>query len=79
MADPLADVYACIDVTDPEPPGPDCPFFDLPNVVLSPHLAGSMGNECRRMGRFILDEIGRYLAGCPLKGEISLESAATLA
>ena len=73
------DVYACIDVTDPEPPEPDCPLFDLPNVVLSPHLAGSLGNECRRMGKFILDEIDRYLAGAPLKGEISLESTATLA
>ena len=73
------DVYACIDVTDPEPPEPGCPLFDLPNVVLTPHLAGSMGNECRRMGRFIIDEIDRYLAGQPLEGEISLESAATFA
>lgn len=73
------DVYACIDVTDPEPPEPDCPLFGLPNVVLTPHLAGSMGNECRRLGQFVLQEIDRYLAGRPLKGEITCEQAAALA
>lgn len=73
------DVYACIDVTDPEPPEPGCPLFSLPNVVLTPHLAGSMGGECHRMGKFIIDEIDRYLAGLPLEGEITREQATTLA
>jgi len=73
------DVYACIDVTEPEPPEADCPLFNLPNVVLTPHLAGSMGNECRRIGQFICNEIDRYLAGRPLEGEITRELAATLA
>ncbi|MEN8254574.1 MAG: hydroxyacid dehydrogenase [Verrucomicrobiota bacterium] len=73
------DVFACIDVTEPEPPELGCPFFGLPNVVLTPHLAGSFGNERRRLGHFIVDEIDRYLAGQPLKGEITCEEAATLA
>ena len=73
------DIYACLDVTDPEPPEEGSPLLDLPNAILTPHLAGSAGNECRRMGDFIVEEIDRYLAGQPLKGEIAREQAAFLA
>ncbi|MBA5730191.1 peptidase dimerization domain-containing protein [Aerococcaceae bacterium INB8] len=34
---------ALLDVTSPEPPEADSPSYDLPNVVLSPHIAGSAG------------------------------------
>ncbi len=73
------DVYACIDVTDPEPPDPDCPLLTLPNVILTPHLAGTMGRECPRLGRYMVHELDRYLAGRPLKGEVVRERADTLA
>lgn len=69
------DVTACIDVTDPEPPEAGSPLFELPNVVLTPHLAGSMGNEARRMGAYIVGEIDRWLAGEPLEYEITREAA----
>lgn len=74
------DLMAILDVTFPhEPPEPQSPLWRLPNVVLTPHIAGSTGQECRRMGRFMIDEFKRYLAGQPLQWQITREKAAILA
>ncbi|HEY8744097.1 MAG TPA: hydroxyacid dehydrogenase [Chloroflexota bacterium] len=73
------DLQAVLDVTYPEPPLPGSPLFSLPNVVLTPHIAGSRDAECRRMGRYAVDELQRYLAGEPLHWQISRERAAVLA
>jgi len=73
------DVYACIDVTEPDPPAPDCPLLHMPNVVLTPHLAGAMGRECPRLGQYMVEELERYLAGWPLMGEVVREVAGMLA
>jgi len=67
------DLTAVLDVTDPEPPLPDCPLVDLPNAIVTPHIAGSLDGECGRMGRSMVDELQRYLAGKPLLGRISPE------
>lgn len=73
------DLFAVLDVTYPEPPLPDSPFYDLPNVVLTPHIAGSMGNECRRMGRYMIDEFRRYQAGEPFHYEVTNDMMSRLA
>jgi phosphoglycerate dehydrogenase-like enzyme len=73
------DLYAVLDVTDPEPPLEGSPLYSLPNVILTPHIAGSMLTECRRMGQYMIAECRRYLAGQPLKWEINRESAKRLA
>ena len=74
-----SDLYAILDVTHPEPPEPGSPLYTLPNVILTPHIAGSMFGECRRMGQYAIDECKRYLAGEPLQWAISREQAKIMA
>ena len=66
-------IRAVLDVTDPEPLPADSPLWELPNVVLSPHLAGSKGAEVRRMANGAIDEVGRVLAGEPLRFRVPPE------
>lgn len=73
------DLQAVLDVTWPEPPAADSPFYTLPNVVLTPHIAGSLAGECRRMGREMVGELRRYLAGEPLRLQITRAQARTMA
>jgi phosphoglycerate dehydrogenase-like enzyme len=65
------DLQFVLDVTCPEPPEPTSPLYDLPNIVLTPHIAGSAGAECLRMGRFVVEELQRFIAGRPLEGAVS--------
>jgi phosphoglycerate dehydrogenase-like enzyme len=60
-------ISAVIDVTDPEIPPPDSPLFELPNVLLTPHMAGAVGSERARLGRLVANEIERFIAGEPLQ------------
>lgn len=54
---------AILDVTDPEPLPADSPLYDLPNAVVTPHLAGSQGNEAARLGLAVTEEAERLVAG----------------
>jgi phosphoglycerate dehydrogenase-like enzyme len=69
------DLHAVLDVTAEEPPPSDSLLYSLPNVILTPHIAGSAGNECRRMGRYMVEELQRYVAGVPLKWSVTPEAA----
>jgi len=73
------DLTAVLDVLDPEPPVRGTPLLQMPNVLVTPHIAGSLGPECRRLGRTMVEELGRYLAGEPLLWQITEEFAARLA
>jgi phosphoglycerate dehydrogenase-like enzyme len=74
-----ADLTAVLDVIFPEPPLPDSPLLTLPNVVLTPHIAGAYDEECRRLGRGLLDELDRLLAGRPLRWRITRRQTARMA
>ncbi|MEV0611952.1 hydroxyacid dehydrogenase [Nonomuraea sp. NPDC050404] len=63
-------ISAVLDVTDPEPLPPGHPLFALPNVLITPHLAGAQGRELRRLGEFAVAEVGRLLNGQPLLGRV---------
>ncbi|MCX4904465.1 hydroxyacid dehydrogenase [Streptomyces sp. NBC_00878] len=61
---------AILDVTDPEPLPVDSPLFDLPNAFITPHLAGSQGNEVARLGLAVTEEAERLLSGRELAHRI---------
>jgi phosphoglycerate dehydrogenase-like enzyme len=57
---------AVIDVTEPEVLPVDSPLYDLPNVTLTPHVAGAVGTELARLGASAVGEVRRFAAGQPL-------------
>lgn len=67
------DITAVLDVTWPEPPEPGHPFYTLPNAVLTPHIAGSMGREVERMSRYMLEEFRRFRTGEPCLYEVTMD------
>ena len=70
---------AVLDVTDPEPPVEGHPFYELENVILTPHIAGSAGAECYRMGAYMLEEAERYLKGEALRYAVTEKMLETMA
>ena len=58
---------AILDVTEPEVLPTGHPLYTLPNVFLTPHLAGSTGTELRRLGHAALAEVERFVAGAPFE------------
>ena len=59
-------LHAVVDVTEPAHLPADSPLYNLPNVLLTPHIAGSVGNELHRMADSAVDELTRYAEGLPL-------------
>ncbi|MFF8394071.1 hydroxyacid dehydrogenase [Streptomyces sp. NPDC016172] len=61
---------AVLDVTDPEPLPAGSPLYQLPNVFLTPHIAGSLGNELERLGHIVVEELERLAGGLPPVHEV---------
>jgi phosphoglycerate dehydrogenase-like enzyme len=57
---------AGLDVCEKEPLPADSPLWELPNVVISPHLAGSSSQKERRCVEILVDNLGRFGRGEPL-------------
>jgi phosphoglycerate dehydrogenase-like enzyme len=59
-------VRAALDVTDPEPLPEGHPLWSCPNLLLTPHVAGSSPQFAPRSLHTAADELRRYIAGEPL-------------
>ncbi len=56
-----------------------CPLFWCPNAILTPHIAGSTGNEPQRMAYYMMEEMEKFISGEPTKYEVTLESLERMA
>lgn len=67
---------AVLDVYEQEPPQADCPLYDLPNVLMMPHMAGPTVDLRRLIAAELLKESAAFIDnGAPLKHEITREAA----
>lgn len=62
---------AALDVTASEPPDPDSPLWDLPNVILSPHTAALSPYENERIAELFIDNVCRLDSGRPVRNRIT--------
>jgi phosphoglycerate dehydrogenase-like enzyme len=65
---------ACLDATDPEPPLQDSPLWKLPNVLLTPHVAGYSFAQDARAADLFSANLARFDAGQPLSNLVDLEA-----
>jgi len=73
------DATAILDVTHPEPPVAGHDFYKLPNCILTPHIAGSRGNEVRRMAEYMKQEFNNFTAGTTCRYEVTFDMLETMA
>jgi phosphoglycerate dehydrogenase-like enzyme len=72
------DLTALLDVTWPEPPATDSKLWSLPNIVISPHIGGTIGDEVIRLADCAIEEFERWQAGQPLRYQVTREVLATM-
>ncbi|MGW0708403.1 hydroxyacid dehydrogenase [Streptomyces sp. NPDC002643] len=72
-------LHAVLDVTEPDLLPADSPLYDCPNVLLTPHIAGSKGGELRRLAELALAEVESYVLGRPFTHPVRPEALARLA
>ena len=72
-------LVAALDVFPQEPLEDDSPLRGLPNVILSPHVAGATVESRARLGETMADELARFFAGQPLRYQVSDAMLVTMA
>ncbi len=70
---------AALDVFDTEPLPIDSRLRGLPNVTLTPHMAGKSENARRRQGALIVSELERYACGEPVAERVTRDMLSTMA
>ena len=63
-------IRAALDVTDPEPLPDGHPLWMCPNLLITPHVAGSTPQFAPRAVRTAAAELRRYIAGEPLRNVV---------
>lgn len=64
---------AVVDVLKNEKFPCSSPLFWCPNVIITPHIAGSLGNETERMADYMIEQFDNYKNGKPVKYEVTKE------
>jgi phosphoglycerate dehydrogenase-like enzyme len=59
-------IRAALDVTDPEPLPDGHPLWNCPNLLITPHVAGSTPQFAPRAVQTAAAELRRYIVGEPL-------------
>jgi len=72
------DMTALVDVTWPEPPAKDSVLWTLPNLVISPHIGGTIGDEVVRLADLVIAEYEAWAAGRGLTQQVTAEVLATM-
>jgi phosphoglycerate dehydrogenase-like enzyme len=72
------DLTALLDVTWPEPPAPDSALWTLPNIVISPHIGGTIGNEVTRLADCAIAEFEAWRDGRPLRYQVTRDILRTM-
>lgn len=73
------DVTALLDVTCPEPLPDSSKLYDLENCILTPHIAGSSGNEFWRLPEYMVEEFLHFINNEPCKYEVTPAMLETMA
>lgn len=73
------DVTAVLDVTNPEPPVEGSKMYSLENIILTPHIAGSAGDEVHRMAEYMLEEYSTFVLGAATRYSVTLKMLETMA
>lgn len=72
--------FAVLDVTDPtEPPENNSELYMLNNILITPHIAGSSGNEVHRMAEVMIEAFRAVKDGNATPTEVTLEMLVTMA
>lgn len=72
-------LFACIDVTEPEPPTPENELRTLKNVILTPHIAGTTTNGLRRIALHVCEELEKLVNGEKMRTEVNLDNLGSIA
>ncbi|MEU1278034.1 hydroxyacid dehydrogenase [Streptomyces sp. NPDC005805] len=72
-------IRAVLDVTDPDVLPPDHPLWSCEGALITPHVAGSQGNEWQRLSDLAVSEAARWAAGTGFAHGVPRERAAFLA
>jgi len=56
-------IHAALDVTDPEPLPPDSPLRDLPNIILTPHIAGPVLERRWELAMMVVKDQRLFFSG----------------